>query len=436
MPNHHNSVQSTISVASQYWDASLPFTLHHQARDCLTHSRGSSSPPRNELPFRLGSMLLHLTFMLCLACSEPSHIAGYVPRQMWAPPALAPTDTLPFQPSADRLCATLRECALSAGILIGAAVQSRFFGDSLYITTLSREFNSVTPEGSLKFDALAPQSATYNFQGADPIIEFAALYGQQVRGHSFVWHEALPAWFSSKKWNREQAVSLLQSLISTTMGRYKGKVARWDVVNEAFENSGSLRNTPWRHAIGDDYIELAFKLARAADPNVLLFYNDHGIEFDGVKTDSVFAYIQRLRRKGVPIDGVGIEMHVSVEQAPQRDVLVNVMNRFASLGIAVEITEMDVRIPDAVSTDFLARQAKVYADAVAACVSVPACRGVTFWGFTDRYSWIPRYRPGWGSALPFDSSYQPKLAYTAILNALRGIEGNLTVRDGVAPPLP
>jgi len=216
---------------------------------------------------------------------------------------------------------------------------------------------------------------------------------------------------------------ILKDHIAAVVGHYKGSISAWDVVNEAFTGSGAIAPSVWSNTLGKSYIETAFRAARLADPAALLFYNDYGLEFSGAKQDSAFSLINDFKARGVPIDGIGFQAHFQINAdgsgVPSRSSLQATFARFASLGIKIHLTELDVRIrtPGATAVE-LAAQTQGYSDVVAACVTVPACEAIVVWGVTDSESWIPGAFPGYGSALLFDGSLAKKATYTAVKSAL------------------
>jgi len=181
--------------------------------------------------------------------------------------------------------------------------------------------------------------------------------------------------------------------------------------------SSTSRDSPVIGLSGTGYIEQAFRWARAADPNALLFYNDFGAEPINAKSDAIYKMAEGFKSRGVPIDGIGMQMHFTTNVPPMAAIESN-MKRIAGLGLQIQITELDVRLPvDAASA--LATQAQIYGDIVALCLKVPRCTAIQTWGFTDKYSWIPHQYPGSGAALEFAAEYQPKPEYRAIQGALR-----------------
>jgi endo-1,4-beta-xylanase len=314
----------------------------------------------------------------------------------------------------------LRKLAEKRDILIGVATSGSYLNDPLYEQTLAREFNLLTPENALKFGPLSPAPGQYDFTEADAIIAFAQEHDMQVRGHTLVWTNQLPEWLTQGNWSREELIDILHNHITTTVSRYRGQIYAWDVVNEALNSDGALaEDNFWYQGIGPEYIELAFRWAREADPNALLFYNESYAEGMDKKSDGVYTLVQNMIGRGVPIDGVGMQMHTGLGWSTNpQDISLN-MQRLSDLGLQVQITEMDVRIEEPASQYELEQQARVYGETLTACTDSPNCTAFVMWGLTDAHSWIPYTYPGTGSALIFTSSYEPKPAYDTILETLR-----------------
>ncbi len=321
----------------------------------------------------------------------------------------------------------LRTLARERGIEIGAAVNmDALAGEPQYQQVLAREFGMVTAENVTKFGPIHPVRSSYNWAAADAFVSFAERNNMKVRGHTLVWHQQNAAWVTERAWTREALIEVMQEQIASVVGRYKGRVAAWDVVNEAISDGGSdpLRTSVWRTGIGDDYIDIAFRAARAADPSAKLFYNDYSAEGLGTKSDRVYNLVNGLRQRGVPIDGVGMQMHLSARSPLSTSDLKANMKRLADLGLEVQITELDVRIPllpDGSGPDSgdLMLQGEVYDGTMRVCLEADNCTAFVLWGFTDKYSWVPGQFSGWGAALIFDALYQPKLAYTRLAERLQ-----------------
>lgn len=210
---------------------------------------------------------------------------------------------------------------------------------------------------------------------------------------------------------------LVESLLcSATATHFRGRCYEWDVVNEVIEGDGSIRNTIFSRTLGTSFISQAFRLHRAADPYAKLFINDYNIEGFNAKSNALYNLVVSLLAQGVPIDGVGFQGHFIVGQVPT-DFAAN-MQRFANLGLDVSITELDIRMNVPPTVANLQQQAFDYQSAFRACFEVARCTGVTVWGVTDLYSWVPSTFPGQGAALLFDESYSTKPAYYAVESIL------------------
>lgn len=338
------------------------------------------------------------------------------------------------QDTTSKPTATLASAAQAKGRYFGTAVDALFTAatpNPTYLATLGREFGLITPGNVLKWEPLRRNGrfAAFRFAWPDSMLAYATAKGMRLRGHTLVWHNQNPAWLTDPGQTPQDPDTLKAILldhIATVVGHYKGKIHAWDVVNEALnDGSGTLRSTVWSQALGASYIETAFRAAHAADPDALLFYNDYSLEYPGAKQDSAFALLSRLKAAGVPVNGIGFQGHIQINADgggnPGKQSLIDTFNRFAALGLRIEITELDVRVrtPGAGSAE-LAAQSQAYADVVAACLAVSACDAIVVWGVSDAESWIPSTFPGWGQALLFDGSYTKKATYHAVMNALTG----------------
>jgi endo-1,4-beta-xylanase len=347
---------------------------------------------------------------------------------------------------------SLREAARASGLLIGTAVRPAQLSEAAYASTLAREFNMLEPEDALKWEVVHPEPQAFDFSQADQIVDFATRNGMKVRGHTLVWHQQNPKWLTEGKYPSSELAQILEKHIKTVVGHYRSKVFAWDVVNEAFDElqPGTLRSTIWRDQPGIaiatsreprassnlarselaalssqpsySYIERCFRWAHEADPQALLFYNEAEAEVMNPKSDAIYAMVRDFRQRGVPIDGVGFQMHIAKLHADVASISANI-HRFTALGVQVHITEMDVALPvdangDARAED-LQRQADIYRQIANACLPHPGCTAIQTWGFTDKYSWIGSHsKHTQGAALPFDRNYRAKPAYEALRNAL------------------
>jgi len=332
---------------------------------------------------------------------------------------------------------TLRLEADRLGIKISGAVNPARFNEPAYAASLARELNMIEPENAMKFASLHPERERFDFSGGDRIVEFAQKNGMAVRGHTLVWHNQIAPWVKTGGFSPADLSSILHDHITTVMKHYAGKVWAWDVVNEAFDgNPPRLRSTIWYDAPGigfkgekTRYIEQALRWAREADPHALLFYNDYSAETINPKSDAIYAMARDFKKRGVPLDGIGLQMHVGLKSDLAR--LGDNIERLTALGLQVHITELDVAIavnPDGspIDPDSFEKQAKVYRQVASTCLRFKGCTAIQIWGITDKYSWIPGFSKGKnGLALPLDKEYRPKPAYTALLDALSAAAGKL-----------
>jgi len=320
---------------------------------------------------------------------------------------------------------TLRQASARRERKIGVALATWFFDNPAYPELAGREFDSLTPENEMKWYQVEPERGRFDFMGGDKLVAFAKQHGMRVRGHTLVWHNQLAPWV--KPLSGEELRSAMLKHVSATAEHFKGQIGQWDVVNEALGDQGEPRpNSPFT-ALGPGYIAEAFHAAHTADPAALLFYNDYDIEdFSSPKSQGAYRLVKELKDSGVPIHGIGFQMHVDPRHWPTAEVMQATLERFAALGLYVELTEIDVpvgEIPGTLEQKLLA-QKELTRGIVHACVAVKLCSGMTFWGLTDRHSWLstPEWAPlrGKGPHLPlaFDENYRPKPMRAGILEAL------------------
>ncbi|MDS0295641.1 endo-1,4-beta-xylanase [Halogeometricum luteum] len=308
---------------------------------------------------------------------------------------------------------TLRDAAADAGVRVGAAVDADSLRtDTDYRRTLSSEFDAVVAENAMKWGRLSDGEGCYDFTDADDIVAFANRNDMYVRGHTLVWHRMYPDWL--RPWSRSEASArrTLRTHVQTVAGRYRGRVDAWDVVNEAVADDGGLRETQWLASLGPEYLDRAFEWADDVS-DADLFYNDYGADGLSAKSDAVYDLVSEMVARDVPIDGVGLQLHVFDETVPPADVAANV-ERLTELGLTVHVTELDVGIGEAVvDAD---EQADYYRDVVSAAVDAGA-EAVVTWGVDDGQSWLPAR--GWGEApLLFDERFRRKPAYHGVADAL------------------
>ncbi|MEU7100763.1 endo-1,4-beta-xylanase [Streptomyces longwoodensis] len=307
-------------------------------------------------------------------------------------------------PTAHAAESTLGAAAAQSGRYFGTAIASGRLGDSAYTTIANREFNMVTPENEMKIDATEPQRGQFNFTNGDRVYNWAVQNGKKVRGHTLAWHSQQPGWMQSL--SGSQLRQAMIDHINGVMAHYKGKIAQWDVVNEAYadDGSGGRRDSNLQRT-GNDWIEVAFRTARAADPSAKLCYNDYNIEnWTWAKTQGVYNMVRDFKQRGVPIDCVGFQSHFN-SGSPYNSNFRTTLQSFAALGVDVAITELDIQ----------GASSSTYAAVTNDCLAVSRCLGITVWGVRDSDSWRSGDTP-----LLFNNDGSKKAAYTSVLNALNG----------------
>jgi endo-1,4-beta-xylanase len=308
---------------------------------------------------------------------------------------------------------TLGASAAQTGRYYGAAVAAGKLSDSTYVGILNREFNMVTPENEMKWDATEPQQGVFSYGNADRIVSQARGNGSRVRGHTLAWHSQQPGWAQGLSGTALR--NAMVNHITQVATHFRGQIYAWDVVNEAFADgsSGARRDSNLQRT-GNDWIEVAFRTARAADAGAKLCYNDYNTDGVNARSTAVYNMVRDFRSRGVPIDCVGFQSHLGGSIAG--DYQAN-LQRFADLGVEVQITELDVAQANA----------SVYGAVTQACMRVSRCAGVTTWGVRDCDSWRSGENP-----LLFDCAGNKKAAYTSVLNALNA--GGPTVSPTASTP--
>jgi endo-1,4-beta-xylanase len=317
---------------------------------------------------------------------------------------------------------SLRQIADRADLKFGTAVNADVLvEDDKYAGIAAKEFNSVTAENAMKWESVEPSQGKYNWDQADALLEFAKKNKQAVRGHTLVWHAQMPKWLKVGIKNGDftpaEVRSIMKNHIIKVTKHFKGKISQWDVVNEAFNDSGSERYSLWREYMGKNYIADAFRWAHEADPKAKLIYNDFSIEGKNAKSDAVYSLLKNLKANDVPVDGVGFQTHLGT-QYPFPAGYKDNLKRFAKLGLSISLTEVDVRIELPVTAAKVATQKSQYAEIFNGCLAVPECNYITLWGFDDGNSWVRDWFGGEGAATPFYANYKPKPVWSVIKSSL------------------
>ena len=322
---------------------------------------------------------------------------------------------------------------------VGAAIDvSLCQNDIAYRSILVKEHNSITTENALKWPTVHPAESKFDFSGGDYIAAFCVANKKRMHGHCLVWYTANPDWLNQFSGDSLAWESLFKTHIQTVVAHYKGKATGWDVVNEAFhDGDGSLRvddmdatdnfddGSIWARHLGRDYIARAFIYAHEADPDALLFYNDYGQEWGTRKTDSIIAMVSDFKKRGIPISGLGMQMHTDINASA--DGITVALQKLAATGLSVHISELDIGVnpsndPSAIFTNARSQQ---QADKFGFIVHqyrqlVPTAQryGITTWNVTDKDSWIVTYLNHKDWPLLFDNTYQRKAAYYSFRSAL------------------
>jgi endo-1,4-beta-xylanase len=338
--------------------------------------------------------------------------------------------------------ASIRSAGAGRGILAGCAVNVHALRtDAAYVELVKAQAGIVVGESEFKFGPLRPTPTTYFFDNADYLAAFAAANGMKLRGHNFVWHRQLPAWFDGYV-TKANARQVLVEHIERVGGRYAGKMQSWDVVNEAVQVSdglkGGFRDSPWQKVLGGtgavpEYIEVAFRTARRVDPGAMLVYNDYGIEGEDEaseqKRGAVMGLLRAMQKNHIPVDALGVQSHLNAANKDGRapvygNGLMKMIAEARTMGLKVMMTEMDVndRYVGPALGPRDAAVAKVYGDYLGMVLGDPAVMAVLTWGITDKYTWLNHEdaradglpeRP-----LPFNAEMQPVAAFVAEVKAL------------------
>jgi endo-1,4-beta-xylanase len=301
---------------------------------------------------------------------------------------------------------------------VGVAINpAELYPNSAYQRLATQHFNSITPENIFKPRYLHPAPERYEWAEADQLAAFARANNQRLHGHTLIWHQQLPGWMTSFSGNADAWEALFRDHIQTICRHFRGQVTSWDVVNEAFDADGGLRSTIWSQHLGGSYLEKAFRYAHEADPDALLFYNDYDLESNPAKRQAVLAWLRTMRQRGVPVHGLGLQMHISIAH-PDNAQLAEALREAQKTGLQLHLSEIDVSVNPlgqviAPTPALLQRQAEKLAFLVRTYRELPRAQqfGITFWGVSDRNTWMRRYFQRDDYPLLFDDNYQPKPAF-------------------------
>mmetsp|Transcript_16155 Transcript_16155/g.32191 ORF Transcript_16155/g.32191 Transcript_16155/m.32191 type:complete len:348 (-) Transcript_16155:31-1074(-) len=308
---------------------------------------------------------------------------------------------------------------------MGAAVNEGNFNDETYLSVASDYYNLVTSENSCKFGAIQGKQGEFDFSGCDQVLDFAVQNSMAFRGHNLIWGVYNPSWVENGNMTSDELKNVLETHIATVLSHYKGKAVAWDVVNEALNETGTLKHNIWNN-ITDNYIDVAFKAARKADPDTKLFYNDYNVAsssgWSKTKSDAMYDMVKGMLDRGVPVDGVGLQFHVGTGYDMLDGVKMN-MARYGELGVEVHITELDLVCSQkngydcTWSSEMEAQQGQLYSNLLDLCLSEPACTNFETWGFTDKYTW----QDDGTHPLPFYEDYSAKKAVDDMYQVLQAL---------------
>lgn len=325
----------------------------------------------------------------------------------------------------------LKELAERRGIQIGSFASLKYLRERPYSDLLKSEFEYLMIDGepNWKFEdhELRPAIDKFDFADLDHVFEFADENDMPVRVQHLLWGDDkwLPDWLKNGNYTNQQLLDIIHNHISTVGQRYKGKVREYTVVNEAFaRKSGANGNRDWwGERLGETYIDMAFKWAREADPNAILILNDFSNETEGEISNLVYNYVKSARGRGIPIDAIGMQMHLGGGSAPSKADVVKNMKRFGDLGVKVYVTEFDVNMHDVHETKDKEdqMQAKVYGEMLGACLEVgpSVCPNFGYLGLTDRQSWYHGIGLDDANPLMFDDDFNPKPAFFETRSVLK-----------------
>ena len=327
---------------------------------------------------------------------------------------------------------TLRSLATARNFLIGTAANPGILqNNAAYANVVKTEYNLITPGNAMKMDALQPTEGTFTYTDADSLVNFAKANSMKVHGHVFVWHSQYPGWLNSKTQNRATFLPIMENHIKNVAQHFGADIWAWDVVNEAIEDNGTLRSSIWSNSIGSDFIDQAFIYARQyTAAGTKLIYNDYNVETINVKSNYMYNMVQSMKARNIPIDAVGLQMHIHVWDAPTYEQVRANIARFAALGVEVHITEMDVALgttypalPTAAELDY---QKQIYGYITKACLDTPGCTVLTTWGVSDGDSWLNGFLGDYEHPMLFDRSYAKKPAYYGVSDQLATVSATNT----------
>ncbi|MFH1784179.1 MAG: endo-1,4-beta-xylanase [bacterium] len=332
--------------------------------------------------------------------------------------------------------ATLKTLSDDLNIVWGTSLRPDGMSDALYKEVMAQQFNLVVADYGMYIVNIQYEQDEWDFSDMDEIVKYGESHNMKIRGHALVWGFDLdrykegdwlptPEWVHNSDLSREDMINIMYEHIDKVMNRYGNRINEWIVVNEAISNrrNKEMARNVWFEKIGEDYVELAFKHADKIAPNAVLILNDFGADYVGQsshKVDKLYNYTKKLLQKGIPIDGIGLQFHLTVGiDNPTVDDIVNNFIRYRDLGLDVYITELDVKIKEPVTGEKLKEQARLYSIVMKAVLESDACNSITVWGYTDRYTWIHEWQPGYDAPCMYDENIKPKPAYNSVIETMK-----------------
>lgn len=315
---------------------------------------------------------------------------------------------------------SVASAAAKKGVEFGFAVSVTDLLDANTQKLIADEAKILVAENCMKSSQLRPNKTFWNWSDPENLVKFAEKNKIVAKWHTLFWHEMNPPFINQMK-TKEEAEALMDEHITTVLQKFKGRIRDYDVVNEMFNEDGSLRDTVWLRTLGPGYLERAIRKAHEVDPDAHLFLNEYNNEAAGyAKADAMFNLVKDFVERGVPIYGVGMQLHLAADLPYKEEAVRKNIRRYAELGIKICFSEVDVRMPLARADIYAQTQIDIWRSLMKLAVEEPNVESFIVWGISDKNSWIPAWKPGYGDALLFDKKFQPKPVYYELLDAAKG----------------